>query len=363
MVLAWRDYLSDPATLSAVFDHLTQASSESSPATLRIESPGEDFDVERLLLSWGASEPSPETPFCQRISSVDALQLELDRGRLAYLRQWYLGFRKALQLAAHTIVERADTRLSVMNGIHEILVMFDKAQTHQALGRAGVPKAPILETVLTVDELIAQMRLHDWTRVFVKPWHGSSASGVVALRWDAHSIAAKTSVELERAGSGSQLQHRLYNSLRIRRYTDESDVRAILSCILADGAVVEQWLPKATIQEQNFDLRVLTIAGKAMHTVVRVGKSPMTNLHLGNARGDLERVYQRLGPERVARVRALCEDVARVFSGCHYVGVDVMVSHDLRREYVLEANAFGDLLPNVLIDGQDTYESELALYR
>jgi hypothetical protein len=33
---------------------------------------------------------------------------------------------------------------------------------------------------------------------------------------------------------------------------------------------------------------------------------------------------------------------------------------DLRRPVVLEMNAFGDLLPNVLHNGLDTYSAELA---
>ena len=60
----------------------------------------------------------------------------------------------------------------------------------------------------------------------------------------------------------------------------------MLTFILQEGAIVEEWLPKAVFQGKQFDLRVVVIKGVAKHFVVRLGNSPMTNLHLGNARGD-----------------------------------------------------------------------------
>jgi hypothetical protein len=55
----------------------------------------------------------------------------------------------------------------------------------------------------------------------------------------------------------------------------------------------------------------------------------------------------------------LCESVASAFHRSASVGVDVMLSHDWRTCRVLEANAFGDLLPNVEHEGEDTYTATL----
>lgn len=358
-VLSWSDFLADPTTFDLWLDLLLSAQkSAGAPVVLRIESPGEDWSTERLLIAWGADEPAGETASCQRISSEKARELEQEVGRFRLMRQWYLGFCKALRVIARKLSERGGSNSTLMNSIDDIVLLFDKWKTHRALGPAGVAMAPVMDPVFTVDAMLAQMRSRDWTRVFVKPWHGSSASGVLALRWDTHSIAAKSTIEIVRNAS----EVRLYNSLKVRRYTDESDLRLMLDRVLADGAVVEQWLPKATYHGQNFDLRVVTIAQKAMHTVVRVGSSPMTNLHLGNARGDLAELEKRLGGERLQRMKSAAEQVASTLSRSHYMGVDVMITNDLRKVYVLEANAFGDLLPNVLVDGQDTYTAELAYW-
>jgi hypothetical protein len=58
-------------------------------------------------------------------------------------------------------------------------------------------------------------------------------------------------------------------------------------------------------------------------------------------------------------VRSLCGASARAFSRCASLGIDVLLSPDLRAACVIEVNAFGDLLPNVLDRGDDTYTAAL----
>jgi hypothetical protein len=42
-------------------------------------------------------------------------------------------------------------------------------------------------------------------------------------------------------------------------------------------------------------------------------------------------------------------------TGAFHVGVDLMFEPGLTRHRVIEGNAFGDLLPNLLCDGLDVY--------
>ncbi|MEM7534076.1 MAG: hypothetical protein AAF639_17975 [Chloroflexota bacterium] len=42
-----------------------------------------------------------------------------------------------------------------------------------------------------------------------------------------------------------------------------------------------------------------------------------------------------------------------------YTGIDLLFTPDLRRHYLLELNAFGDLLLRVYRDGMDTYEMQI----
>jgi hypothetical protein len=55
-----------------------------------------------------------------------------------------------------------------------------------------------------------------------------------------------------------------------------------------------------------------------------------------------------------------CERVARCFPESLHVGVDLMFSPDWRRHAVAEVNAFGDLLPGLVVDGRDTYGEQVA---
>lgn len=81
----------------------------------------------------------------------------------------------------------------------------------------------------------------------------------------------------------------------MRSYETEEEVAALIDLLAPDGLHVERWLPKATLGGRVFDLRVVVVHGEPTHAVVRTSLSPMTNLHLGGARGDLGVVRSRLG--------------------------------------------------------------------
>ena len=55
-----------------------------------------------------------------------------------------------------------------------------------------------------------------------------------------------------------------------------------------------------------------------------------------------------------------CRKVAALYRALH-VGIDLMFEAGFTGHRVIEANAFGDLLPNVLDRGRDTYGAEVAV--
>ena len=117
---------------------------------------------------------------------------------------------------------------------------------------------------------------------------------------------------------------------------------------------MERWLPKAGLGDRVVDLRVVVVAGRPTHAVVRASRGPLTNLHLGNARGDLDALRAAAGPAAWAAAMQTCERAAACFPRSLHVGVDLMFLVGWRRHAVAEVNAFGDLLPGVLADGRDT---------
>jgi hypothetical protein len=242
-----------------------------------------------------------------------------------------------------------------MNRPADVEVLFDKVRCQGEFARAGLPVPRGLGPVRCFAELRERMRAAGLRGVFVKLAHGSSASGVVAYRTGGGHQEALTTAEMVRQGG----ELRLYNSRLIRRYARATEVAALIDALAREGVQVEEWLPKAGLDGHVFDLRVVVIAGEARHTVVRMSRSPMTNLHLLNRRGNADAVAARMGADAWRAARQTCERAAAVFPDSLHLGVDLLIAPDFKRRAVLEANAFGDLLPGAISEGQDTYEAEI----
>ena len=87
-VVAWRDLLTGR-------DDLRRA--VRGGALVRVESPGQDFEVEKLLLAAGAVVEETEDAGAALLAAEEALRLPFDRGRLLCPRQWYRGFPSVLR--------------------------------------------------------------------------------------------------------------------------------------------------------------------------------------------------------------------------------------------------------------------------
>ncbi|HEX8630848.1 MAG TPA: STM4014 family protein [Catenuloplanes sp.] len=317
-----------PPTVLAWRDVLCGAPPPAAGTLVRVESPGEDATVDRLLR--GADRPARH-------------------GELIGSAAWYSGLVRAVNGLAS-----GGARL--LSDPDDIAVLCDKRRCHDLLAAAGVPVPGALGPVRSYAGLRAAMAAAGWSRVFVKPAHGSSAAGVVALAVSGPRIRAVTSIELT--------DDALFNSLRVRRYDREGDVAAIVDRLATDrlgGPLhVERWLPKVGLGDRVVDVRVVVVAGRATHAVVRAARGPLTNLHLGNARGDLAELRAAAGPRNWAAALQTCERVAACFPRTLQVGVDLMFLVGWRRHAVAEVNAFGDLLPGVFADGRDTYAEQVC---
>lgn len=309
---------------------------------VRCDSPGEDAALDRLLR--GVADPT----------------------RVEGTARWYRRFVAAAGVLA-TRVRAGGAEL--LDHPDDLAILFDKRACHARLLGAGVPvpfsptsamTGPIAGGWSQVRELLAASGLR---RAFVKLAHGSSASGVLALHCAGPGrIQATTSVHLDGG--------RLYNSLRLCRYRAESEIATIVDTLAPDGLHIERWHPKAAQHGRSADLRIVVIAGRATHAVVRTGAGPMTNLHLGGARGDLDtaRAAIESAGGRFDDVLATAERAAACFPRFSRVGVDVLPGIGWRRFVVGEVNAFGDLLPGLpaLVGSGatgDTYDAQVAAIR
>jgi glutathione synthase/RimK-type ligase-like ATP-grasp enzyme len=341
---------------------------------IRFDSPEKNFEIDKAIIAegWDGGEGGEKgdkgdmgVQNHQRISPGEAMQLDFDKGRILYPRQWYLGWRHLLQKWQKQLTQNSSPTpllasgeglgVGYFNHPQDIAVMFDKPACHQIFSQNNIPVPRSLGKIYNYDHLREQMRSQNIDRVFVKLSHGSAASGVVAYRANSRFESAVTTVERVREDG----QTLLYNSRKIRHYTRQEEIADIINILTAEGVQVEEWLPKAHLQGCGFDMRVVVINGEAQHIVVRLGKSPMTNLHLGNERGDTEEFLAKVGVENWEKMKQTCESAAGLFPKSLYCGVDLLILPDWQQHVILEINAFGDLLPGILWNEMDTYTSEV----
>lgn len=268
---------------------------------LRIDSPGSDEATWRALARLGGGA-ADQPPWAWRPG-----------------RAWAKGLHRAMR-ALPPSDHPADTTRD----------MCDKLACRQVLAACSVPIPPGEEAPDTPTALRSRLDDLGWTSVFVKARWSSAAAGVVAWRRGRSREVAWTPLTL-REGRPAPMK-------RLTRHTDPAVIDAILAPLLADGAIVERWIPKVGADDGPFDLRFVVLDGRVVARVGRVGAGPITNLHLGARRADPSDLLP--ASARMAAERAAVE-AAAAFPGHRGLGVDVAV--DARgRPWVLECNAWGD---------------------
>lgn len=283
-----------------------------------------------------------------------------DKGRFAHLHDWFNGFSALLIRLENALLEVLLQRQLPRDSLHylntpaAITLMTDKLACQRHLLRCGVAVPALLPQMQSFSQLVAYMMQQRCFQVFIKTRFGSSASGVVALRLSPRGqMVARTSLELVTDGTA----YSFYNSLKIRTYQHPDQIALLFDAIIAQQGYVERWQPKPVLQGKHFDLRIVVLGGKAMHYIARCSSSPMTNLHLGNCRGDILQLEN--GPQLLAQAKQVAEQAAACIPGAGCIGADVICA--AKGAKVIELNAFGDLLPNVLHQGLSSYEAQVRL--
>jgi hypothetical protein len=297
------------------------------PAVVRLESPGRDDRVTRLLLEAGTRDDSAEPP-------GDWQSLEIPKGLLLRPGLWYRGFRRVL----HGLRQAFDARPHLTPTACPLAVaaMFDKTVTAAKLHAAGVPVPCWLEEPRDVfAELADSDEGRGWRTAYLKLNTGSSATGIIALRSEGTQFHGTTTL--------AEIGGRFFNSRRLLHLTGPPLERAA-GFLLSEGAFAQEGIPMAQVDGQNFDVRVVCIYGRPAASIFRLSSGPMTNLHLGGRRGDFD-VCRAAVPTR-DWLDALdhCADAAGCFDSA-VAGVDLIFERGFGRHYVLEVNAFGDFFP------------------
>ncbi|NRD60648.1 STM4014 family protein [Corallococcus exiguus] len=315
---------------------------------VRIDAAGEDAAVERAFLQRGFTDALGAG--CDTVAPEQVEALPDEHGRVLCPRQHHLGFLRVLEDLSDRFAQRP--RWRVLSSPRAIADLFDKRITSRRYASLGIPVPPFLDVAsgTTPEALRQALRDASFREAFVKLSCGSSASCLAVYRPGLAQGSLLTS--LHRGATG------WFNSLKVRRVTDAREVDAVLSFLLREGSQVEEARPKARLGGDLFDCRVLTVRGEPVFTVVRQSRLPITNLHLGGYRGDLDAFHAAVPPSELKAAMESCRAVARAHD-CLHVGIDLMFEDFFHGHRVLEANAFGDLLPGLTRDGLSVYDWEI----
>jgi hypothetical protein len=339
IVLSHRALLREPEALLEIADQ---------PLLVRIDANGEDAEVEALLLDRGFADA--ESLGCSTIAPDELVARGGVRfGEILAPRQHQLGFRRYLdQLSAG--FERRPT-WTVLQSPASIAELFDKRVTSRRYAGLGIPVPEFLDDVGSPEQLREQMAARRWPAVFVKLACGSSASCVALYQHRGDRERLLTTVHVRPDGR--------FNSLRLQELSDRAPIDGLLEFLIAEGSQIERAIGKARVGTRVFDLRVLVIAGEPVFVVPRASHHPITNLHLGGIRVDVAEVRDRISTDAWRRAMTSAREVFAAHR-CLHVGVDLLFEADMHGHAVIEANAFGDLLPGLERAGWSVYEWEIA---
>jgi glutathione synthase/RimK-type ligase-like ATP-grasp enzyme len=233
-----------------------------------------------------------------------------------------------------------------------IAELFDKTATSKRLVDAGLPCPPTLRPPRDAGQLIDHLRLRHFKTAYVKLNAGSSATGIAVVHALDDPPWAITS--MLRVGDT------FHNTRKLQRITGEK-LDDVLSFLLCEGAFIQEGVPMAQIDGQNFDVRVVVIHGSPAFTIFRLSSLPMTNLHLGGRRGRWHDCRAAIPTRAWLDALDHCVDAARLYA-CSSVGVDLVFERGFARHFILEINAFGDFFPGLTdLAGHTVHETEITM--
>lgn len=332
VLVPWRDVVEREGDLTGV-------SAFDAPGAVRLESPGRDWDVTRRLLGVG----------CRAVGETDDFQeREYRKGLLLRPGLLYEGFRRVLTGLRQAFDARPG--LTPTCCPLEIAEMFDKTRTSARLAAAGLPVPASIAPPTTSEGLLYELRERRWPTAYVKLNTGSSASGIAVVRPLADPVTSISSVV--------ELNGEFWSTRRLARHEGEG-LHRVLTFLLGEGVCVQRGVRMAQLDGQNFDIRVVMIGGEPAFTVFRLSHQPMTNLHLGGCRGDLNECRAAV-PVR-AWLDALddCRTAASLYRSA-MMGIDLVFENGYQRHAILEVNAFGDFFPNLTDDrGRSVHRVEI----
>jgi hypothetical protein len=204
------------------------------PALVRLESPGKDDRVTRLMLEAGARDDPGEV--------ARNWPNPLPKGLLVRPGLWYRGFRRVLRGLRRSFDARP--HLAPTACPLAVAEMFDKTATCRRLEAAGVPVPEMISSdtfpMAAGISFYHAVRGTGWPVAYIKLNAGSSAVGIVAAHFPPRMDPWGLTTLAEMDG-------KFYNSRRLRRVTTELGIVLCLAFLTREGAIAQRGILTARI--------------------------------------------------------------------------------------------------------------------
>lgn len=219
-----------------------------------------------------------------------------------------------------------------LNTPDALLRALDKKETKEVLMDKGLKVTPMLPSPQSFDEL--RQLLADCGRgCFLKPRYGSGAGGIMAIRYQPNRNKWVVYTTLR------QVDGVIHNTKRINRLSVEKEIIPLAEAVIQTEAILEEWIPKAQLQGENYDLRVVCRESEIDYIVVRCSKGSITNLHLNNKAHWWNELS--LSEEVRQQIYFQCQEAVQSLD-LQYAGVDVLMERGTDLPYIIEVNGQGD---------------------
>ena len=219
-----------------------------------------------------------------------------------------------------------------LNTPDALLRALDKKETKEVLMDKGLKVTPMLPSPRSFDEL--RQLLADCGRgCFLKPRYGSGAGGIMAIRYQPNRNKWVVYTTLR------QVDGVIHNTKRINRLSVEKEIIPLAEAVIQTEAILEEWIPKAQLQGENYDLRVVCRESEIDYIVVRCSKGSITNLHLNNKAHWWNELS--LSEEVRQQIYFQCQEAVQSLD-LQYAGVDVLIERGTDIPYIIEVNGQGD---------------------
>lgn len=219
-----------------------------------------------------------------------------------------------------------------LNTPDALLRALDKKETKEVLMDKGLKVTPMLPSPQSFDEL--RQLLADCGRgCFLKPRYGSGAGGIMAIRYQPNRNKWVVYTTLR------QVDGVIHNTKRINRLSVEKEIIPLAEAVIQTEAILEEWIPKAQLQGENYDLRVVCRESEIDYIVVRCSKGSITNLHLNNKAHWWNELS--LSEEVRQQIYFQCQEAVQSLD-LQYAGVDVLIERGTDIPYIIEVNGQGD---------------------